>query len=414
MLQGTTLHDGWRNEAVKEALDLCLACKGCKGDCPVNVDMATYKAEFLSHYYAGRLRPRSAYAFGLIHWWARLASRAPRTVNLLTHAPVLRTIAKVAAGMPLERRIPSFAPHTFRSWFRARPMPRDDRPEVLLWPDTFTDHFHPEIGEAAVAVLEDAGYRVTIPSRSACCGRPLYDYGMLPLAKRMLRRTLLTLRPQIEAGTPVVGLEPSCVAVFRDEMPSLLPHDEDAQRLRRQVFVLSEFLDRLGDRYRPPTLRRRAIVQGHCHHKAVMKMDAEESVLAKLGVDAHTLDAGCCGMAGSFGFERDKYDVSIRAAERVLLPAVRRAPADTLIIADGFSCREQIAQGTSRRAIHLAQAIQLGLRSEERTRDAEALARRARTHLVARRWARAAIAAGTLITAGMLVIRGAGRWSTAS
>ena len=209
-------------------------------------------------------------------------------------------------------------------------------------------------------MLETAGYQVMVPPMFLCCGRPLYDYGMLDLAKRHLRRILGTLGPQIEAGIPIVGLEPSCAAVFRDELTDLLPRDENAKRLRQQTLLLSEFLERQG--YRPPKLSRKAVVHGHCHHKAIMKMTAEEAVLSKLGLDFELLDSGCCGMAGAFGFERgDHYEVSIKAGERVLLPAVRNAPADTLIIADGFSCREQVAQTTDRRALHLAEVIQMAL-----------------------------------------------------
>jgi len=342
MLQGDPLTEGWRSEHVKAALDLCLSCKGCKGDCPVNVDMATYKAEFLSHYYAGRLRPRHAYAFGLIMYWARLAAFAPGVVNFFTQTPLLRDVAKAAAGMAPQRRIPAFAPQTFKEWFRRRGPRNLDRPPVILWPDTFNDHFHPQTARAAVEVLEAAGYRVLVPPMFLCCGRPLYDYGMLDLAKRHLGRILGTLGPQIEAGIPVVALEPSCAAVFRDELTDLFPRDENAKRLRQQAFLLSEFLERQG--YRPPKLGRKAVVHGHCHHKAVMKMTAEETVLAQLGLDFELLDSGCCGMAGAFGFEPgDHYEVSIKAGERVLLPAVRNATADTLIIADGFSCREQVA-----------------------------------------------------------------------
>jgi Fe-S oxidoreductase len=206
-----------------------------------------------------------------------------------------------------------------------------------------------------VAVLEDAGYRVRIPSRSLCCGRPLYDYGMLTLAKRLLRQILDTLRADIRAGVPVVGLEPSCVAVFRDEMGNLFPHEHDAQRLRAQVFTLAEFLERAN--YVPPTLPAKALVQGHCHHKSIMTMGADEKLFQRVGLDYELLDSGCCGMAGSFGFERDHYDVSVAVGERSLLPHVRAADPDTLIVADGFSCREQIAQLTGRRAVHLAEVL---------------------------------------------------------
>jgi Fe-S oxidoreductase len=370
MLQGDPVAGGWRDEHVKEALDLCLACKGCKGECPVQVDLATYKAEFLSHYYAGRLRPRSAYAFGLIRWWARLASRAPRAANLLTQTPGLRELAKAAAGIAPQRSIPAFAPSTFRAGF-ARRRPRtdsgQDQRRVLLWPDTFNDHFHPEVAEAAVEVLEGLGYRVEIPRRPLCCGRPLYDYGMLALAKRQLRKILGELRDEIRAGTPIVGLEPSCAAVFRDEMVNLFPRDKDARRLSQQVFLLSEFLVREGALGRLPRLHRRALLHGHCHQKALMTKDGEKEVLEAMGIDLEILDSGCCGMAGSFGFERgERYEIAVRCGERVLLPAVRQAPRDALILADGFSCREQIAQGTGRRALHLAQVLHLALREGPR------------------------------------------------
>jgi FAD/FMN-containing dehydrogenase/Fe-S oxidoreductase len=362
MLKGDPLTGGWQDEHVKEALDLCLACKGCKGECPVSVDMATYKSEFLSHYYEQHRRPITAYAFGLIHWWARLASIAPSAVNAITHTPGLRAIAKFAAGMPQQRDVPAFAPQTFKQWFRERPRPDTDaRPRVILWPDTFNNHFHPRTAIAAVDVLERGGFHVEVPQRALCCGRPLYDYGMLGLAKTWLLDILDALRPQIRAGVPVVGLEPSCVAVFRHEMTELLPDDEDAQRLSRQTFTLAEFLEQKAGNFSYPALNRRALVHGHCHHKAIMKMDDDGKVLDAMKVDYEILDSGCCGMAGSFGFERDHYDVSRQVGELVLLPAVRSAPKDTLIVADGFSCREQIAQTTDRRAVHLAELLQMAM-----------------------------------------------------
>ncbi len=361
MLQGEAITDGWRDEHVRESLDLCLACKGCKGECPVQVDIATYKAEFLSHYYEGRLRPASAYALGLIYWWSRLASYAPGVVNFFTQTPILRDALKAAANVAPERKIPAFAPKTFKQWFRERGPRNLTKPPVILWPDTFNNHFHPETARAAVEVLEDAGYRVEIPEQPLCCGRPLYDFGMLNLAKRQLRQILNALRPQIREGVPIVGLEPSCVAVFRDELTNLFPNDEDARRLPRQTFILSEFLEKEG--YQPPKLERKAVVHGHCHHKAIMRMGDEEKVLTKLGLDYELLDSGCCGMAGSWGYEKgDHYEVSMRAGERVLLPAVRNADKDALIITDGFSCRSQILEATDRRALHLAQVIRIALR----------------------------------------------------
>ncbi len=358
MLEGDPLKRGWQDEHVKEALDLCLACKGCKGDCPVKVDMATYKAEFLSHYYTGHRRPISAYAFGLVAYWARLASSMPRAVNAITQTPGLREIAKLAAGMPLARQIPAFAPFTFRDWFRRRPIQLPaTRPRVILWPDTFNNYFHPRTAIAAVRALERAGYHVDIPRQTLCCGRPLYDYGMLDTARTWLREIMHALKPAIEAGVPIVGLEPSCVAVFRDEIKELFPRYEQAKRLTRQTFTLSEFLK--DQSVACPKLLRQAVVHGHCHHKAVLGFDAEQQVLQGMGLECRVLDSGCCGMAGSFGFERHHYEVSMSAGERVLLPAVREAPGDALIVADGFSCRTQIAEATGRRALHLADVIEM-------------------------------------------------------
>ncbi len=352
---------------MREALDLCLACKGCKGECPVNVDMATYKAEFLSHYYDGKLRPITGYSMGLIYWWSRLASRMPGMANFFTQTPVLSSIAKRLAGVALERRMPAFAPQTFKQWFHLRGVKNSGCPQVILWPDTFNNHFHPETAQAAVEVLEAAGYQVIVPEQSLCCGRPLYDYGFLDLAEKLLRDILDTLRPQIEAGIPLIGLEPSCASVFRDELRNLFPQDADAKRLSSQTFLLSEFLEQKASHYALPQLKKKALVHGHCHHKAIMKMGDEQSVLKKMGLDYQLLDLGCCGMAGAFGFEKDHYDVSIKVGERALLPAVRDADKETLIIADGFSCREQIAQTTDRRALHLAQVVQLAMREGQQT-----------------------------------------------
>jgi FAD/FMN-containing dehydrogenase/Fe-S oxidoreductase len=373
------IRDGWRSEEVKRSLDLCLACKGCKSDCPVSVDVATYKAEFLSHYYQDRVRPLNAYVFGNIDLWASLASHSPGLVNLTTQLPWLREVAKLVSGIPLQRRIPAFAAETFKHWFRrtngrsgvSRPrQPGAEngafaaaRPPVLLWTDTFNNYFLPSTARAAVEVLEAAGFRVLVPQANLCCGRPLYDFGMLDRAKKLLREVLDQLACEIEAGIPMVGLEPSCVAVFRDELTNLFPRDPRAQALSQQTFLLSEFLEQ---KLRPgaplPQLPRKALLHGHCHHKSIMKMTAQESLLRRLGVQFQSPAPGCCGMAGSFGFHREHYEVSHAIGELELLPAVRRAPADWLIIADGFSCREQIAQSTERHAFHLAEVLQMALR----------------------------------------------------
>ena len=364
MLQGKVIEDGWRDEGVKETLDLCLSCKGCKGDCPVNVDMATYKAEFLSHHWEGRLRPRSAYAFGWIDKWAQAASLAPGFINLITQLPILRSAAKLAAGIPPERTIPAFAPETFQAWFRKNreSFRREGGQRVILWPDTFNNYFFPDTAIAAAEVLRAADAAVTVPSAHFCCGRPLYDYGFLGMAKDYLRRILAALGPEIDRGTPLVVLEPSCCSVFRDELTNLFPDLPRAERLKKQTFTLSEFLER-QEGFAAPTLQRKAMIHGHCHHKAVMRMKAEDSLFTKIGLDYQMLDSGCCGMAGSFGFESDKYDLSVKVGERVLLPAVRSAEPSTLLVADGFSCREQIAQLTNRQALHTAEVLSLAMKN---------------------------------------------------
>jgi len=361
MTKGDVIKSGWQSDEVKESLDLCLSCKGCKRDCPVGVDVATYKSEFLSHYYEEKRRPLNHYAFGNIDFWARLASAAPGLVNITTQLPFLRHIAKLVAGVPEQRSIPAFAPQTFKSWFRRRVPRNQGGPAVVLWPDTFNNYFLPHTAQAAVEVLEHSGFEVLLPEGTLCCGRPLYDFGLLDRAEALLLQILDTLTPEIEAGIPIVGLEPSCVAVFRDELCNLFPHDDRAQRLSRQVFLFSEFLENQKDFIHLPRLERKAIIHGHCHHKAIMKMTAEEFVLRRMGVDFQAPAPGCCGMAGPFGFEADHYHVSMDIGELELLPAVRQAPPDWLVIADGFSCREQIAQGTDRQALHLAEILQIAL-----------------------------------------------------
>lgn len=366
MMEGEVIKDGWKSDEVKHALDLCLACKGCKHDCPVAVDMATYKAEFLSHYYKGRLRPLHAYAFGYIDLAARIAALSPRFVNFLTQTPILTRLGKAIVGIPQQRTIPAFAKETFKSWERRRRRTNaraqtGANKRVILWADTFNNYFFPTTAQAALEVLEGAGFDVFVPQQSLCCGRPLYDFGMLDRAERLLIKILDALKDEIRAGVPVVVLEPSCLAVFRDELPNLFPDNEDAKRLTSQTFSLSEFLVKHAPDFKPAQLPRKAIVHAHCHHKALLTTSAQEEMLKKLGLDFEILDSGCCGMAGSFGFEREHYDVSVQIGELVLLPAVRKAAAETIIVADGFSCREQIAQCTSRRALHPAEVMAMAV-----------------------------------------------------
>ena len=395
MMRSEVLEDGWRSEEVKEALDLCLACKGCRNECPVRVDMATYKAEFLAHYYEGRLRPRQAYALGLIMFWARLAAWAPRPANALAGS----RLGKRLAGIAPERTPPRFAPEPFTWWFRRRPARTGGR-RVILWPDTFTNYFEPEIAKAAVEVLEAAGCSVELPRGHLCCGRPLYDFGMLKLARRQLEQILERLRPEIRDGVDVVGLEPSCVDVFRDELLNVLPHDEDARRLSKQTFSLVEFLtDRLD--WRPPTIDARVVVHGHCHHRAAEKdMAHDRALLDRLGVDYEILDTGCCGMAGSFGYHAgDHYDVSVAVARHSLLPKLEQTPRSTLVVADGFSCRGQIDQLDGRPALHVAQLLQRALRESGRTGPETTApgARRPRRRLL--------LAGAALAVGGLLALR---------
>jgi FAD/FMN-containing dehydrogenase/Fe-S oxidoreductase len=400
MLQGEAVHDGWKSESVKESLDLCLSCKGCKGDCPVHVDLATYKSEFLSHYYEKRLRPRHAYAFGWIHYWARFASLAPMIANAITQTPVIRDVFKFLGGVAPQRTVPRFAPQTFKAWFASHRTRNPTGEPVVLWPDTFNNNFTPHTAIAAVDVLEDAGFRVVVPKRDMCCGRPLYDYGFLGMAQRWLRQILDEMAPEIEAGVPFVMLEPSCGAVFRDELTNLMPNDMNARRLQQQTFLLSEFLEKKATHYDAPKLQNKAMVQAHCHHRAIMGVGAEEAILKRMKSDYQLLDSGCCGMAGAFGYEKgDHYDVSIACGERALLPAVRNADDQTMIIADGFSCREQIQQETDRHALHLAEAIQLAKHSQARGARPE-------TTLISeesRQYRRAAVRTGAVVAAGGLL-----------
>ncbi|MEU0112644.1 FAD-linked oxidase C-terminal domain-containing protein [Streptomyces bobili] len=369
MLKGDVITDGWQSNEVKDALDLCLACKGCTNDCPVNVDMPTYKAEFLYHHYKSpsRRRPRHAYAFGFIDQAARIASRAPELANLATHTPGLARIAKLIAGIDRRRPLPRFAPMPLQEWFARRGGTANPhgRP-VVLFPDTFNNYFHTGVGVACVEAIEAAGWQVIMPERHICCGRPLYDYGFLDAAEDYLHRVIDVLRPHLRAGTPIVGMEPSCLAVFKDELPKLLPHDDDAMRLTKNAYHFPEFFQTFG--IEPPKLDGTALLWGHCHHRATGGMSSEQELLEKMGLEVRNLQGGCCGLAGSWGFEDGKYGISMDCGEQALLPAVREAEADCLVVADGFSCKTQIKDaGTGRYALHVAEVMKL---ARERGRGA--------------------------------------------
>lgn len=364
MLQGDVITDGWLSTEVRDALDLCLACKGCRSDCPVNVDMATYKAEFLSHHYQGRLRPLSHYSMGWLPLAARVAAVAPDLVNTLAHAPGLTSALRRVGGIDPHREIPRFAEQRFSAAFRHRRRSRDaPRGPVLLWPDTFTNNFDTDIANAAADVLTDAGFEVRLPDRTACCGLTWISTGQLGVAERVLKRTLGVLEPVLRESIPVVVLEPSCAAVFRSDLPELLHGDQDAHRLADLTRTLGELLQERAPNWTPRKSDASAIVQPHCHQHAILGTADETSILERAGVHAELLDAGCCGLAGNFGFERGHYDVSVACAEEKLMPAVRSAAPGTLVVADGFSCRTQIAHlANGCTPLHTAQVLATGLR----------------------------------------------------
>jgi FAD/FMN-containing dehydrogenase/Fe-S oxidoreductase len=348
--------DVWRNEEVKEALDLCLSCKACKTECPVNVDMATWKSEFLAHFYQGRRHPLQHYAFGHMDRWASLAAIAPTLANLPLRIPFLNRAAKSILGVAPQRTLPRFAPRNFRDEFNRTRRQSASGTKLLLWPDTWNNYFHPQALHSAAKILTASGNSVQIPRDHICCGRPLYDFGFLDEARSYLSKILDTFEPEIMAGHPVVMLEPSCASVFRDELINFFPTDPRAIRLSQQTIMLSEMLTRSN--FQPPLMPgRKIVVHGHCHQKALMTMKDEMTLLRATGAQVDLLDSGCCGMAGPFGFEADKFEVSQTLAERVLLPAVRAAAPQDILVSNGFSCREQISQNTPRQAIHLAEAL---------------------------------------------------------
>lgn len=358
---GGSIQDGWRSTEVRDALDLCLSCKGCKSDCPTGVDMATYKAEFLSHHYAGRIRPFSHYSMGWLPYWARLVRFAPRLVNLLAHTPGLRWVAAHAGGLEPRRPIPYFAPERFTDWYRRRgPQGSGARGEVMLWPDTFNNYLQPAVAQSAVEVLEDAGYRVVIPDDELCCGLTWISTGQLDRAKKVLTQTARALAPALRNGTRLVGLEPSCTAVLRSDGPELLSRDADIALLAAQTVTFAELLNATD--WAPPMVDRPAVVQPHCHQHAVLSLDADTELMRKAGIEPEPV-GGCCGLAGNFGFEAGHLDISLACAETELLPAVRAADDATLVLADGFSCRTQIEQsGVGRQGMHLAEVLAASLR----------------------------------------------------
>ncbi|MFI2424862.1 FAD-binding and (Fe-S)-binding domain-containing protein [Streptomyces sp. NPDC018955] len=383
MLAGELVTDGWRSTEVRDALDLCLSCKGCRSDCPVGVDMATYKAEFLHHHYAGRRRPAAHYAMGWLPVWLGWVARtrSAGVVNALASVGPLAGAAKRLGGIAAEREIPRVAGETFTRWWRGRGGPSGDGRLVVLWPDTFTEHLSPSVGRAAVRVLEAAGLRVALPptlrpgsrpvgdarTRSAlslltarrgrvCCGLTYISTGQLDRARAVLRRTLDLLEPVLATDAPLVVLEPSCAAALRTDAPELLHDDPRAARLAARVLTFAEVLERHAPDWTPPALNRPVTGQTHCHQHAVLGEAADRRLREAAGLTGD-LAGGCCGLAGNFGFEAGHYEVSAACAEDQLLPSVREAPEDAVVLADGFSCRTQLEHLAGVRGRHLAEVL---------------------------------------------------------
>ncbi|MFE3018073.1 FAD-binding and (Fe-S)-binding domain-containing protein [Streptomyces sp. NPDC059256] len=362
MLAGDVIRDGWRSPEVRDALDLCLSCKGCRSDCPVGVDMATYKSEFLHHHYQGRLRPASHYALGRLPEWLRIAAPLARPLNALAQLPPLAAVAKRLAGVAPERDLPALAVERF-----GRGVPVPERPGTLLWPDTFTTYLHPSAGRAAVRVLSAAGLPPLVPPGRICCGLTYVSTGQLDRARRVMTRTLEALEPLYAAkglDLPVTVLEPSCAATLRTDLPELLPNDPRADRLASVVRTFAQTLEENAPHWSPPVLDRAVAGQTHCHQHAVLGDSAERRLRERAGLRGE-LSGGCCGLAGNFGFEKGHHDVSTACAEEQLLPSVRTAGPDAELLADGYSCRTQLAQLAGVRARHLAEVLADGLEPEE-------------------------------------------------
>ncbi|MQA05326.1 MAG: FAD-binding protein [Streptosporangiales bacterium] len=363
MLEGDVVTDGWRSTEVRDALDLCLSCKACKSDCPVDVDMATYKAEFLHHHYEGRLRPRTHYSLGWLPLWLRLAQLAPALAGPVGRTPSLAKLAKTAAGVDQHRDLPPLPGTTLQRAFRRRgSRGSGSAGTVVLWPDSFTNLLEPRIGTAAVEVLEALGYRVVMPKSPVCCGLTWYSTGQLGVARRVVGNSVKAIAPYLAAGYPVLGLEPSCASALRDEARELLPDDPLVARLSRQLTTLPELLAPHESNWPFGSLDIDAVVQVHCHQTSTKGAAGDLDLLRRIGVRPDQAGPGCCGLAGDFGFAAGHYEVSQACAEQSLYPKVRGADTGTVVVADGLSCRTQVTQGTGRTAVHTAELLRRALR----------------------------------------------------
>ena len=366
MLAGALTKEGFESEAVHEALDLCLSCKACKTECPVQVDMAQYKSEFLAQKYKGKLHPLHHYVFGFADKMARLGSLTPAITNFMTSSGLTSPLIKHIVGVAKERTMPQLAGKSWkagRSGDETGNVPRvssgQPKKTVELWADTWNNYYHPQTLAAAERVLMQAGFRVQTTKGHICCGRALYDFGLLDTAKSYMATVLDRIAPQIEAGLPFIFLEPSCASIFKDEALELFPNDARAQKMSKQIWLLADWLAAEVPEWVSGRLAgAQVLLHGHCHHKAVFGGPKNEiALLRKAGAQVEMINTTCCGMAGPFGFEADKIEVSKAIANLGLLPAVNAAGPMTVIVADGFSCREQIAQLSDREGMHFAEIL---------------------------------------------------------
>ncbi|MDH2414537.1 FAD-binding and (Fe-S)-binding domain-containing protein [Nocardioides sp. CER19] len=348
-LDGGLVH-GLSDPAVHEALDLCLACKGCASDCPTGIDMATYKSEVLHQSYAGRRRPRSHYLLGRLPFWARLGAPFARLTNLLMRLAPLAWIAKWFAGIDQRRSVPRFAPVTLKRSAATASL-GEATPDVWVWADSFTDHFFTRSGQAAIRYLEAQGLTVRVISDRACCGLTWITTGQLDQARSIMERTVRTLAPYVASGVPVIGLEPSCLATLRSDSVELSALPE-ARTVADGMLTFAELVTRL-DLPLPDLAGVEVVAQPHCHQHAVLGWAADQRLLEKAGATV-TKVAGCCGLAGNFGVEEGHYEVSVAVAETHLLPAVRSHP-DAVVLADGMSCRVQLDDLAQVPTMHLAE-----------------------------------------------------------
>jgi Fe-S oxidoreductase len=357
MMTHDVITDEWNNKGVKEALDLCLACKGCLGECPVKVDVATYKAEFFYHHYKNRFRPLHAYIFGNIDRVAKTGSAFPSLFNFFLNGPLISNFSKFISGISAARKLPALASVPYKQWYRKNKKTTGGKP-VILWADTFNNYFFPDALKSATVILERNGFNVIVLEENLCCGRPLYDFGMLDTARKKLNEIIHVVGKYVAEEIPFVGLEPSCVSVFRNEMKNLFPGDSFVNQFADNFFTFAEFIDKYSGEFELNKSNKEIIYHGHCHQKAMLNDPIEVSLLQKLSDHVTIPSTGCCGLAGSFGFQRgEKYKISMQLGEMSLFPAIKKAQSDTIIVADGFSCREQIIHGTGKRPLHLSELL---------------------------------------------------------